>query len=417
MRAIELIFAHRLSTRRMEAEPEVRSGPLRVCLAEGLLVIDEGGHCQILDFERRRSIWLDHEGRLRRERALHAGVHDRAAGMASAEHVLQVMRAGGVQIAGEPWQAESSYGLPSAHAEGPPVAIEQEASGGVLRWRMGGQPVASYVPAEVTLGRKAALRLYAHLVRCHPRIREALTRSGKVPAHLHTRTWFPLVDEEQTLELTSHQEIDLDLRALQEAYREAPPLDELQALLRRVTAAPVARLDHLGRARAALAAGRRVEALLAAMCHALVVAEMGEGAELTRAIVSSSWWFDPVRRLVKVLQRSEGPQGAPARVAVLDGLAAKAGDYAFALGIYKGEELLMMGKHEEARQALALALASDPNLAGAWVSAGRTYPGQLHFDETWACWDLAASLCPEHQIVSVVHEHRRALEQDYPDFF
>ena len=83
-----------------DADPETTEGSLRVSLAENEIIVDDGQQVERMDFERRWVTTLRREARTARDRALLGLVHGRESGMASAIHVMQVLRAGGATLGG-----------------------------------------------------------------------------------------------------------------------------------------------------------------------------------------------------------------------------------------------------------------------------------------------------------------------------
>lgn len=387
-----------------DAEPETSVGTLRVSLGQTEIIVDDGEQARHVDFERQCTTTLRHETRTARESALASLVHGRESGMASAVHVMEVLRAGGAAQDCAVWQAEAAYGL-SWHFGGdvPGGEVERSEVDGQQSWAVGERELSRVIPvaAPPPIPAKGVRRLLSFAFCVHPRVGAALAAAGTLPEVLTTDDHFSLRHRVCRYELASIEAGALDFQAIREGYDRDPPADETLAQLgkRNEGKPPEFRLDD---ARAALGRGELVEAALAVFAHNWAfVANTGE---LVAAIFAGAGWLSPVKRIPSLLSPPDSPKAAAKKLAGLEELRRHSGRYGHALDVLIGEVHVMRGEVDQAAAAFSRALMKDPELAATWVSLGRAYAEQLRFEDAWDCFTLADQLCPQHPVVGDIHQ-------------
>ncbi|MCA9663231.1 MAG: hypothetical protein KC486_33175 [Myxococcales bacterium] len=384
-------------------EPERQEGALRISVAADELIVDDGESVARFDFAARRRTILDTKTRTTRESSLLAHVQDREVGMASALHVLEVMRAAGAIDEVAYWSVEAAYAMlwrgEGGDEEG---LIIRDVTDDGWCWRVGERELT-----RVRVGderppspSRALLRLMEYGLRVHPTIAAQVAELGVIPAVLTSDDHFVLQHRVRRLELTRLVPEALDFAALTAGCEPEPPADEALALLRRSPDEPSDfRLDD---AREALGRGARVEALLAVFAHNWAfVANTGE---LVAEIFKRAGWFSPVKRILKLVSRASSEGEVEKQLTGLEKLRAKAGRYDYALDVLLGEKLVERDAIAEANAAFASALRRDPGLAATWVSLGRTYTAQRRYADGWDCFERADQLCPQHPVVGDIHK-------------
>ncbi len=419
MRATELRYSRRQHTTFVDGEPERREDALRLLSAPDVLVVDDGAQVRAVDFTRARVLRVDRAERTWSEASLFALVGGLESGLYSALHVIEVAAAGGAAL-GQPWQAAAIYSLTVEQAGAPPEP-ERAVVGDEVVWTIDGLEVARARASTTELPRAESTRLWAHAITTHPRIRAALVDEGRVPARLWHRTHCKLLDREETLELDSVAQVELEPDALTDGCEPAEPFDDVHALALSRFDQPTLAFRHLDAARRLFTEKRDVEAALAVFAHTLVSADTAGCPELLREISARARRWSAVRKMIDAVMQAQASMGdvdfTHARLKTFDKVRRKAGDYAYILDVFAGEGLYEIDDIPGAMARLGAALRHDPQLSAAWVSMGRVYARKLEFDVAWDCWDQALAQCPRHPVMGDVHAHRRRLTELHPQFF
>jgi len=384
-------------------EPEHDAGMLRISVAVDELLVDDGETVERFDFAGRRRTTLRRATQTKRTASLLAYVLGHESGMASALHVLDVMRAGGALQDAAIWQVEAAFGLHSTTVDSPEVeeTITRQADDNGWRWLVGERELTRVHPvaAPPKMPPRGLLRLFAYGLCLHPTIAAELAERGALPSTLSADDHFPLRQRVRTFELKEVEPGNLDFAAMAAEFRDEPPADEVLAPIGRpLDPASDVRLDE---ARASLARGDLLDAILAVFAHNW--AYVANTGELVRDIFSKAGWLSPIKKIPELVSPASSKQAAAKQLAGLVKLRSKTGRYAHVLDVLIGEKHTEVGQVEEACRAFSSALTRDPGLAATWVSLGRTYLAQRRFEDGWDCFDHADRLCPQHKVVGDVH--------------
>ncbi len=256
------------------------------------------------------------------------------------------------------------------------------------------------VAAPPEMPSRGLLRLFGYALCLHPMIAAELADLGALPSSVSVDDHFPLRRRVRTFELQEVEPGNLDFATMAAEFRDEPPADDVLAPIGRpLDAASDERLDE---ARASLARGELLDALLALFAHNW--AYVANTSELVGEIFSRAGWLSPIKKIPKLLSSASSEQAAAQQLAGLEKLRSKTDRYAHVLDVLMGEKHAEIGQVEEACRAFSSALTRDPGLAATWVSLGRTYLAQRRFEDGWDCFDHADRLWPQHQVVGGVHQ-------------
>lgn len=417
MDAITLRYSVQQTTRQQEHEPVVSDETLRVSLTDRTIIIERDNHARLVDFETRRTTALDRTHRTLREGSLFGYVHDRASALGSMLHAIDVATAGGAEAEGHA-SVEASYGLSWPGGGDEERRFETELDQGRRSWWVEGVRVASVTPrpGAIDLPRRGILRLCAFGLGLHPEIGATLAGDKILPQNLTTERRSIIFSEQETREYTLEavEDAAVDFASLAEGYASTPPSDPF--LARRGAPSSQRASDfRVEDARGALEAGRLVEALLAVFAHSW--AHVEKTASLVAAIFDRAGWLNPVKKLLNNVEHASTEDGVRDQIHQLEKLRRKAGSYDYALDVLIGEKHAFLGEHAEARVLFGRALERDPGLAATWISAGRTYPSALQFQDAWDCFDEGDRLCPQHPVVGDIQQLSTRLRADHPQLF
>jgi hypothetical protein len=410
-RAVELVFRTVTSERNLLDDPQAVGedppGLITIVGSDELLTIDAQDVIETWSYREQLHWSVDRGNRTYRREALVAVAHDRVAGLGSALHVRDVLRAGGADVLGDVVHIESCYGLSIARDS---PHVEHGESAGAERWTIAGVEVAVVRWSEHAVAPEMLRRMMAYRLPLHPAVVQQIAARAKAPASLRVTCKFPLRDTLAEWTLESWREADTFSAPQLEGCERNAPLDAAHALTRR----PVADDDgnrRIAAAREALAAGRLLEALLATFAHTFTTTDMA--SDTVKEINARASWWTPTRRLVKQLM-APSPESPPR----FDGFRKHAGAYAHVLDVFAGEDLLRRGEAAEACGRIAAALVVDPGLASAWVSLGEAYAATLDFAAAWDCFARSKLLCADHPVVKQkVIALERGLREAHPQFF
>ena len=390
---------------------------LRVCLTDRTIIVEQDNHARLVDFETRRTTALDGGNRTLREGSLFGYVHGRVSALGSMLHAIDVATAGGVEAEGHT-TVEASYGLSWPQDGDVERRFETELDQGRRSWWVEGVRVACVTPrpGAIDLPRRGILRLCAFGLGLHPEIGATLASETVLPQTLVTERRSIIFSEQETREyvLEAVEDAAVDFASLAAGYVAMPPSDPF--LARRGAPSRHRASDfRIEDARAALEAGRLVEALLAVFAHSW--AHVEKTASLVAAIFDRAGWLNPVKKLRSNIEHASTEDGVRDQINQLEKLRRKAGGYDYALDVLIGEKHAFLGEQAEARVSFGRALERDPGLAATWISAGRTYPSALQFQDAWDCFDEGDRLCPQHTVVGDIHQLSTRLRADHPQLF
>ena len=417
MDGITLRYAIRRTERTPDQEPEVTRGELLIGLTESTIIVDEETSVRFVDFERRRTAVLDRGAGTVREGSLVGYAHDRVAGLGSMLHAISVASAGGVETETSS-QAEALYGLSWPKDGDPETAFERRATEDGSSWWVDGREVVSATPTATPpdMSSRGMARLFAFALRLHPQIATELASEGVVPQVLVTDNASLLFSQHEVREYTLLS-VALGSPDFVSVAAESSPTPSADALLgligtQRTDRSPSFRLDD---AHAALAQGNRLEALLAVLAHNW--AHVDQTGPLVASIFERAGWLSPLKKFNENLAHADTKPGIESQIQKLEKLRRKGGRYAYALDVIIGEKFAAMDEQLKAREFFGRALQQDPGLAATWISAGRTYPGELRFQDAWDCFDEGDRLCPQHKVVGDTHMLSTQLRADHPQLF
>jgi len=397
------------------AEPQLSEEIVRI--GESSLSIGDAKSRTLYDFKERRVLQLDLAGKKSRDSSLYADIDFRQAELQNRRGLAGMLKDVGGQVEGAPLDAldnEIAFGLDSGSPEG--RSIERKTEGDTVAFTARGKTITAWKPGATPVPpalRKGFTRFLVYGCRLHPSIRRALGDERTFPVSLEFEYRDTSDRYRVKLELKDARKVPGERVKLPAGFKREGP-ERIDALARRAGDPKSPRLDPKQSekwAQEALEKGRRLDAFLALL-------EMGlqsdrKSPELMRKIVGSAGEDEVLRNYLAGLEGRD-PKG---ELAILDSLPREGLTRVHILDVNRAVLLSSLGRLEEAEGLFRRALEVNPHLASVWKDLGDVFGKQYHTVEAWRCWEVALGLCPQHWVVQDIGQHRKWLEEKFPDFF
>jgi len=406
------------------AGPTISQRKLTVSLGHDYISVDSADSKRIWRFDTRRVITINKKEKRYVDDSLYADLAFRQAELNNRMMLGSIIQKAGIRtdVMGSQTALEELFGIdaPSVSLSSIVPKYDVITDGGTIKFNHKGHTRAEFkTDGDITDNdAKTGFRHFlCYQVQVHPEVRKAIVETGKFPDTMMFRTDnLPVSAYRQTLKLTSSAVTDTSGESIPEglALESSKELGDLIHHAEDKSNKPD-REDSVQFAHDALAAGNRLDAMLALMEVGLSsgdklvdeVKKLNEGADK-----------DPQFQLfIKAVSLSTDPHSSQDAEKLFDQIDRTKLKKAYELDIYKANCVLADGKPAEAGQLFIKALKANPYISGAWADLGDTYYSSFRMDLAWQCWDEARRLSPANPIAAKVNELEDHLRSSYPDFF
>ena len=404
--------------------PTEAKSTLRVILAPGQIIEDQGETRVVRDFQKRRIYHVAPVAKSYSDESLFSVLGFRVMEFENRQRLAGALAAAAVKE--NPMPVPLSEHLFSLDDPETRAKLDRSVKDGLIAYSWEGKPLLSFsekgVPASAA-DRERFVRFLRYAYGGHPEILAELTKRESLPERLVFTMHDAARATTTTLTLKAHKVV-------------AGPVDSLAGLTRRLPEAkePLASLlgkvraegpeDHARRAEAivarqkrALAAKKGLDVFLALSEYNLQVGQPLPG--LDRDQVGALLKTDAdLRLLLSALQPPADDKAAAAAIATLKSLRARAGeDGRHLLKVFEANNASARGEIDRAETLFLEALAANPSITGAWKDLGDLHFRRFDMQGAWLCWDAARAISPRHELLRPVNELESRLLKDHPEYF
>lgn len=400
----------------------------RIVLGSDFVAVEGNDRRAIYDFTRRRIINVDLAANTFTDVSLYALPAFFEHELVNRNMLGTVLRESGVgdaKVAMSRFDNETALRVlsPSNAGKEPPPAITVTKRAGLIEFRHADTVFARCVLSDTPIPavwRHRFTNYLAYSCTIHPRVRQAIVESDRVPRELTFTGRTTGSVTTTTLKLRAVTNEDGPIPAPPAGARPAPGRNsELDSVLATVEATAAdsrrpARADTVRFADTAVADRRPLDALLA-----LLEFGLQSGEQLSREIARHKAVFnsDPVCQSYLAAFDQSNKAAAERSLAANQALSRTGLKKAHMLDLQRANLRERLGRGGEALDDYLVVLRANPYHAGALHDLGMFYARGYEEPTAWRCWDAARKLYPAHPMMKDVADLERRLEKELADFF
>lgn len=403
-------------------ETREEASPLVVWLGGDELIVEHPRRRTRYGIAKQRIVTEDMEKKEAQSRSLLSEVAFRIFEFQNRERLRDVMKqvAGGEKTFPERVPAEHAF---SVRLEKTPVELDRTEVDGIVTYRAGDDRLLAY-SVEVEPTEPEVVRRFVRAVRLefggHPQILRDLSALPGIPRRLVIERQDVPETKTTTLELKSIERGVTLPTSEGFVERTIVTNERLAALIEKARAATSE--ENEARVMAEMERLKRAIGEKEVIPAFLVNAELGLHRHFARPPVDLAPLLPLMRESenVKALTGALGartPEQRKEAEATFSRLRERAADEAHLLGIFRANNLIALGRPDEAETAFLTGLEGNPFLTGAWKDLGDLYFGKFDMATAWLCWEIGRRFEREHPIFRGVNDLESRLQADFPEYF